>query len=641
MNHERRVALLRWANRTILVVAAVLATVCCVLDYLQHHLKEPLLRVLIARSGRQIRIDGSLEAHLLSPHPTVLIENLYVGNPTWLPAGVAAQASHVAIYLEWQLAPVPLRIRRLEVLGARLHALEEPDGRANWHLHADGPGSGPPLMRSLYMPDAYFELQDKRHDLQFNGTVSAGQSTDETHAPPLLIAGRGQLNGRKAEFQIIGEPLANAREGRPYHFDVEAHSGATRITGRGLLERPFDFRAQRLLLQANGPDLKDLYYLVGLRLPDSGPFQLSAKVARENKRFTFSDLSVTSGSSDLGGTIRVDNSGPRRQIVAKLASAHLRLADLGVRAAGRASPDEEPSTVHLSDTPLRLNGLLHTDSKIIFRAEQLDAAEQSLHAISGTLLIRRGVVTLQGLEATLAQGRLAADARYDAASAAPEAELDVTLTGVRLQALRVGERRNNPISGVLSGQAHLISAGKSAYQLAAAASGTISAIVTHGELDASLAEAASLDVTGLIGARHKEHKGTLIRCGAVRLDVRSGTATAHTLVLDTADALLAGSGTVNLGSETLDLTVRGRPKHPGLTLRSAIRIQGELAHPQVHLTAAPALAQGAAAVALGTLLTPVGGLLAFLNPGLTHDADCSSLVAEVGQAGAAANDGFR
>jgi AsmA family protein len=54
-------------------------------------------------------------------------------------------------------------------------------------------------------------------------------------------------------------------------------------------------------------------------------------------------------------------------------------------------------------------------------------------------------------------------------------------------------------------------------------------------------------------------------------------------------------------------------------------VRGTLVHPAIGIQAGKAAAQTAEAVALGVILTPLGGLLAFVDPGLAKDADCASL----------------
>jgi hypothetical protein len=92
--------------------------------------------------------------------------------------------------------------------------------------------------------------------------------------------------------------------------------------------------------------------------------------------------------------------------------------------------------------------------------------------------------------------------------------------------------------------------------------------------------------------------------------------------------LITGGGEAHMDTEALDFWVRGRPKKPTLRLRSAVAVRGTLSHPQFSLGAGGATAQAGAAVALGVVLSPLASVLAFVSPGLAHDADCQGLLAQ-------------
>jgi hypothetical protein len=51
-----------------------------------------------------------------------------------------------------------------------------------------------------------------------------------------------------------------------------------------------------------------------------------------------------------------------------------------------------------------------------------------------------------------------------------------------------------------------------------------------------------------------------------------------------------------------------------LTLRSPLYVKGTFAHPDAGVKAGPLIARGAAAVALGVVLTPAAALLALVSP---------------------------
>jgi hypothetical protein len=69
-------------------------------------------------------------------------------------------------------------------------------------------------------------------------------------------------------------------------------------------------------------------------------------------------------------------------------------------------------------------------------------------------------------------------------------------------------------------------------------------------------------------------------------------------------------------------------------LRSPVEIRGTLRHPAVGLKGSKLAAQGAAAVVLGAIGTPLAAIAAFVDPGLNKSADCQALLADAKAMGA-------
>ncbi len=61
-------------------------------------------------------------------------------------------------------------------------------------------------------------------------------------------------------------------------------------------------------------------------------------------------------------------------------------------------------------------------------------------------------------------------------------------------------------------------------------------------------------------------------------------------------------------------------------LRTPIEIGGHLRKPSIGVNAGKTLKQGAIAAALGTVLTPLAAVVAFVDPGLAKDENCSALL---------------
>lgn len=118
-------------------------------------------------------------------------------------------------------------------------------------------------------------------------------------------------------------------------------------------------------------------------------------------------------------------------------------------------------------------------------------------------------------------------------------------------------------SGLLSGRAQLTGHGDSAHSMAANAQGTVVALIPHGEMRTALAAGASLNLTAALGALSKADKKTSIRCGVASFAVEDGVLSARTLLVDTDQALITGSGEVHLDTQKLNSLCAARRSIPG------------------------------------------------------------------------------
>jgi uncharacterized protein involved in outer membrane biogenesis len=106
-------------------------------------------------------------------------------------------------------------------------------------------------------------------------------------------------------------------------------------------------------------------------------------------------------------------------------------------------------------------------------------------------------------------------------------------------------------------------------------------------------------------------------------------------VVDTDVVTATGQGNIDLGTETLDLTLHGHPKKFRLFhLDAPVTVTGHLKSPKFGIKPGKAPLQAVGALALGAALGPVAAVLPFIDAGLTHDANCVGLVSQAQQQGA-------
>src|SRR5579872_7392200 len=259
-----------------------------------NRLRGPLERFLAARSGREIRLTGPLHAHLWSRTPEVSAERVIVGNPPWTPPGTTAEFGRITLRFELRaLLSRPVVLERIELQSASFHLLRDALGLANWQWVDPRvkKGKGLPLTHSLSMPNAHVTLADDRRHLQFDGWVSARDLAGSASPPPLRIDAAGRLNGRAVTIAVNADPLASVRRDHPFRFAFLERSSGSTLRGRGFLPRPFQVLSLETTFDAQGEDLRDLYFLTGLGLFDTGRYRMSGELVREGNHFEFRDLS--------------------------------------------------------------------------------------------------------------------------------------------------------------------------------------------------------------------------------------------------------------------------------------------------------------------------------------------------------------
>jgi AsmA family protein len=586
----------RWRT-TSLVSASVLAVLAvvivgCLILVRTMPFQHAAVRYAANRLSRHIDVRGPLELDLLSSTPTLTATDVTLSNPAWMPAGTAARIGKLTVVFDFPWPGRQKSILRLEMLSAKLHLARDSEGRSNWQWRPPGrPRKGQGfLVRSLYMPGAQVVLDDSRRHLQFRGSVTAGDVRGAAAPAPLRIEGSGQLNGRAATFAIDGDPLASASHDRPYGFTFVERSGDAQLRGHGQMLQPFDPGMLDAEFAANGASMNELYFLAGMRFPSTAPFTLTGKIQRRDRQSTFSNLEARFGRSDVRGTVAMTIVDGRPRYNANLSSALLRLPDFGPhKADGSPLAPPPPAALLLPDSKLPLNGLRNRDLLMRYRADTVESRALSVTAFSTQATIEHGVLTATDIRGRFREGRVSGTVKVDARGDVPQTTLDLTMTDLPLaQFARKESSRPPPFEGMLRARVEISGHGSSVHELASTASGEVAMSMSRGAMRASMAEMTASTLRGLGLTLTKSDEETAVRCGVATFHARAGVLNAERIVIDTDRVLITGAGSVHLGTEALDLTLRGEPRTPRLIrLRAPVNVAGSLKHPAVKMGMKP------------------------------------------------------
>jgi uncharacterized protein involved in outer membrane biogenesis len=647
-DHQRRWRLIRvvgfWA-----ALALVVAVFFALFDW--DWFRGPVARWASARTGRPVQIQGHLDVHPFSLTPRATVGGLTVGNPKWMGGGQTANLGRTTVQVK--LLPLlsgHVTLPLVDIEKPTISLYRDPSGRNNWTL---GKGdSGPaklPLIQHFILRDGALHIEDKQRKMVFDGSVTTSETLGGAGAGAFHLNGKGALNGAPFLAEITGGPLVHVQRDRPYPFDMNISSAYSHVTAKGTVTRPFDLGRLHAAVNLDGRDLADLYRLTGVVLPNTPAYRLAADVTRNGETFHLQRINGRVGRSDLHGALTIEKIKGRRFMKGDLASRSLDFTDLGAvfggPQAGKAPAAEKAAAqAHkastgrmLPDAPLDVQRVRTMDADVRYRAQSVRATGGlPLRQVGAHLTLDHGLLRLDPVALTFPRGQLRGRAQIDARGATPLSKVDFALTDLRLEDLMPRPQGVVPLEGVAEARAVLSGAGNTVHKAAASSNGRVTLALPAGRMRRAFAELMGVNVVpGLFQLLSKDPKETELRCAVADFQVRNGVMSVRRLVFDTGVVITDGSGTVNLGTERLDLTLKGHTKKPRIMrVIAPFHVQGSLAQPKFKIEAGPAVAQAGAAVGLGALLSPLAAIIPFIAPGGAKDADCAALLAEARSAGA-------
>jgi uncharacterized protein involved in outer membrane biogenesis len=380
--------------------------------------------------------------------------------------------------------------------------------------------------------------------------------------------------------------------------------------------------------------------LVGVTLPTTAAFKSRGAVFKQGKTWRVLIDDATIGASRLNGAFVYEADRGVPLLSGRLGGSRLLLTDLGpvvgttpvisaAASAAAAAPTHVKGRV-LPDRPFDLAALRAMDASILLDIDNVDlntALLEPLHPLKGHLHLSGGVLTLSGLDARTAQGRLTGQMALDGRGATARWNADVRWDGLRLERwIRQARANAAPpfVSGRLSGRASVRGQGRSTADILASVTGNARTELHGGEVSHLAIEAAGLDLAQSLGVMLQGDDALPVSCAVADLTADRGVFRTRVMVLDTTDSTLWIDGTLSLASEALDLRVVVSPKDASpLALRTPLRVRGSLAQPLVSIEKGGLGRTLASSFLLG-LLNPLAALIPLIDPGDAADAGRSA-----------------
>lgn len=672
-----------WIAGVIIILLIAIVIFIAMFDW--NRLKPTINQKVSAELNRTFAIRGDLgvdwsrqkdEAGWRAwvPWPHIHAEDIVLGNPEDVQGGEKDAQMVKLARVDASIAPLALLHK--EVLIPRIW-LKQPDasllrlanGKNNWTFNLANSDqkdpAQPPSAWSFTLNDIVFDrgqidykdavmkadfravIDPLGKPLPFTEVTGDKKDAPKSKTPPFVFGWKvdGKYNGESLSGSgKIGGMLALKDADALFPLQADVRSGNTRVAVAGTLQDPMNLGGLDLRLKFSGQTLSDLYGLTGVLLPQTPPYStdghLSATLHDKNGAiYRYQNFNGEIGDSDIHGSLTYQASKPRPKLTGEVVSKQLRFADLAPligadsnkEKAKRGETTRQPSDKVLPVEKFDTKSWGAMDADVKFSAKRIEHGESlPLSDLSTHLKLNNSVILLDPLRFGVAGGNLNSTIRLEGDKSPMRARADLHARHLKLKQLLPKMESMERSLGDLNGDATLTGTGNSVAALLGTSNGDMKILINDGVVSRSLMELAGLNVGNYLVGKLFGDDEVAINCAAANVNIKNGLVTPRLFVFDTENAVITITGSTNMATERLDLTID--PESKGLrvlTLRSPLYVRGTYKNPDAGVKPGPLIARGAAAVALGAVVAPAAALLALISPSDSAENQCGPILQQM------------
>lgn len=634
---------LKWGLGILAVLVA--AVVVAVLTIDVNRFKPQIVAAVEDATGRKLEIAQDMK---LSLWPLgVGVKQVSFSNAAWGSRPQMATIGEFTAQVDlFALIGRQIKIDRLVLADVDLLLEKNRQGQANWEFQPAKPGappaaqeqpktqsrgsgfSGLPVISDVSLKNVKLAYRDAQsgtsNDVNLS-ELSVKQASGGLLATRLAAMVDGNEIRAEGTLGSLDDLMAQTR---PWPIKMAVTVPGAKASIDGSIAQPMQARGVALKVAADIPDLAAVAAKFGAAAP-AVPVSLQADLKDPGpQRYSLSGIAAKLGDSDLTGSGEINLAGARPAVKFDLASKSFDVTKLipkdnGAKPAaagsGAAPVQAAKSDGRLfSNDPLPLDGLNAVDAVLAYKAEQFKAPSLDVQGLGLDLVLKDGVLQLKPVIQQLAGGSLNGDVMLNSKSKALTAKLNgkgIVLSDYLQKADITDVIRRGGLTDIAL---DVSSQGASLRQIMAGLNGRAVLKVGEGELKEEYVRATLPRLADAVSVLGRATAKTKLHCVVTGLDIRAGVMTPKALLAETGSLTVTGDGTINLGTEQLDLRIIPSSRDTGLAAAlPPVRVRGMLLDPS--FTPDPAaLAKNVIGTAAGIAAL---GPLALLSPALGSGGD--------------------
>ena len=561
-------------------------------------------------TGRAVTI-GSLDVDW-SWTPHILLRQVDLGNPDW----AKEQQMFSAQTIEFAIKPWPLLgghivLPYLRVDAPKVALEKRADGTSNWDFSQNPVAatavaavrpeqrSEAPVIGQIEITKGKISYRDPARKLSLDGDIdlAAGEAAGGQQA--VKFNAKGTLEDRPLRLAFTGGPVAMLRDSsQPYPLDLEVVFDQTLITIKGKAGDPFTFGNADVEMHLKGPDLADIFPVLGIPAPSTPPYDLKGQLKRNAKEWRLDNMQGVIGNSDMSGVVVVQPRDKRSFLTADLSSKVLDFDDLGPligippNTQEKASPQQKQQAAQmkqeqnlLPDQPMHVEKLRAMDMDVTLDAKQVKAAPYlPVRAIGFNVKVDNGNAQVTKLNMAVAGGTISGKLGLDASKDQPTATADLFLQNLDLKTFFQGSKYFDTTDGKVGGKVVLQGYGRDLNDVLGSADGAIQFGMTGGSFSELMLALADLDIQNALFIYITKDHRIPVRCVAGGLTFAKGDAKFSRTLIDTKESVIYVKGNVDMKSQTTKTELHADSKVVSvLNIPAPVLIEGKIRSPKFSL----------------------------------------------------------
>jgi uncharacterized protein involved in outer membrane biogenesis len=598
---------------TVVAVFVVLIGISCagIYFYVQVNGLKQLTERGSAALGRPIKIQTLEVDWGRTTH--VKLAGVTVDNVKWASAKHFFEAEAIDFDIRlWPILAGNFQLPKLIMAEPKLFLEKKADDETNWsfgaqpvvdtasNLAAPENRSDAPAIDYVDLKDGQLQYKDAPKKLQLDGLLAFGTG-EASGSDAIRFNGEGELEGRNLKVEFTGGSFVMLQQSKqPYPLKLSIRYGATAIDVEGTAKDPIALQGTDLKLKLKGPDLADVFPVLGVPTPPTPPYSLEGQLIRQGNLWRFENFSGIVGDSDLEGSLKIDYGRKKPYLTAHLTSKLLDLDDLGPliglppkttgKESASAEQKQEAQRMAVSDSifpdvPLNVDKLKVMDMDVSLNAKKVNSQSYfAVASLNGHVKVDNGKAMVDPVKLGVANGDVTGQMMLDSNTKPATVSADLGLSTLDLGAFFKNTKYFDTTNGKVDGRVRLSGVGRSLAAVTGTASGELRAAMSGGSISALLVELIGLDIEhALILYITEDHK-IPIRCAAGRLEFLKGEAAFAPFIMDTTKSVLYFKGSANLKSQTMKIQVDADGKDFSLLdIAAPVQAEGKIRKPKISL----------------------------------------------------------